>query len=178
MHTPRWPGVCQAMRGTMVEPSLTSRLRQRSRRSGMLIGLSMAISILIIIAGFIWIYVRLGPYLSDFIPSGAADATPSPTEVAAVATPAATPAPAEPTPAPPPPTPTWQATHRVSANTDVNFRSGPNTISPPIRTLAPGTLLQFLGEEQQSGNTTWMRCRLEDGTEGWIAATLVAPHEP
>src|SRR5690606_19635952 len=31
MHTPRWPGVCQAMRGTMVEPSLTSRLRQRSR---------------------------------------------------------------------------------------------------------------------------------------------------
>jgi len=143
----------------------------------MLIGLSMAISILIIIAGFIWIYVRLGPYLSDFIPSVAADATPAPTEVAAAATPEATPTP-EPTPEPPTPTPTWQATHRVSANTDVNFRSGPNTISPPIRTLAPGTLLQFLGEEQQTGNTTWMRCRLEDGTEGWIAATLVTPYEP
>lgn len=144
----------------------------------MLIGLSMAISILILIAGFIWIYVRLGPYLSDFIPSGAADAGDATPTVVALATSEATPTPAEPTPPPPPPTPSWQGTHRVAANTDVNFRSGPNTISPPVRTLAPGTLVQFLGEEQQTGNTTWMRCRLEDGTEGWIAATLLTPESP
>ncbi|MDI3341949.1 MAG: SH3 domain-containing protein [Sphaerobacter sp.] len=159
----------------MVEPGLSSRLRQHSRRSGLLIGLSMAIAILILIAGFIWIYVRLGPYLSDFVPIGrAGSATPAPTTLA-VASPAPT---ATPTPPTPTPTPTWQATHRVSANTAVNFRSGPNTISPPVRTLEPGTLLQFLGEQEQSGNTTWMRCQLEDGTEGWISASLVTPLNP
>ncbi|MBX6342532.1 MAG: hypothetical protein IRY97_08745, partial [Thermomicrobiaceae bacterium] len=62
----------------MVEPGLTSRLRQHSRRSGVLVGVSMALTIAICIVAFIWIYVRVGPFLSDFIPRQAKPA-PTPT---------------------------------------------------------------------------------------------------
>lgn len=136
----------------------------------MMVGLSMAITIIILIAAFIWIYVRLGPYLSDFIPSSTPNEATPVTEPSGIATPDTELAELEvPTPTPPPPpTPTWQPTHRLVADTDVNFRSGPNTISAPLRTIPPGTELQFLGERDDSGNFVWMRFQLEDGTEGWV----------
>ena len=160
----------------MVEPGLTTRLRQHSRRSGMMVGFSMLVTILILIAGFIWIYVRMGPLLSDFIPSQAAAGAASPvSQVSAAATPGnATPqAATQPTAVPQTPTPVWQATHRVapggaSSGPNIYFRSGPSTASTPLTALPPGTELKFLGKTQPEGGVTWMQFERQDGLIGWI----------
>lgn len=151
-----------------------------------MVGLSMAITIAICIVAFIWIYLRVGPYLSDFIPAEPPEPTPNvriggipgafgtptvvvtePPEAPATETsPEMTPTPS-PTPAPTP-TPVWEATHEIAEGAEINFRAGPSTISEVLDVLEPGTPLKFLGEQQQSGGATWMRFQTEDGTEGWI----------
>ena len=110
---------------------LNERLRQHSRQSGMLVGVSMAGVIALTIGAFVWIFFRIDPYLTDFTgrtgavraspiaalggsviarpgasPPGARGTPPSPAPAiaAATATPPATP---PPVPAlPPAPTPT------------------------------------------------------------------------
>lgn len=110
---------------------LNERLRQHSRQSGMLVGVSMAGVIALTIGAFVWIFFRIDPYLTDFTgrtgavraspvaafggsgsprpaasPTGARD-TPTPTAPAAAAatgTPPSTPPVA--TALPPAPTPT------------------------------------------------------------------------
>ena len=174
----------------MVEPGLTTRLRQHSRRSGMMVGFSMLVTIIILIAGFIWIYVRMGPLLSDFIPSQAAAVAGTPvTQVSFAATPAAgnaTPQAAaqeQPTTPPATPTPVWQATHRVapggaSSGPNIYFRSGPSTSSEPITALAPGTELKFLGKTQPASGVTWMQFQRQDGSIGWIRNVDVVAIQP
>ncbi|HET7037657.1 MAG TPA: SH3 domain-containing protein [Thermomicrobiaceae bacterium] len=175
----------------MAEPGLTARLRQHSRRSGMMVGFSMAIVIAIVIAGFIWTYLRIGPFLSDFIP-----ANEPPTAISQVfGTPAsgegpgAAPAPLVPTPtavaspAPqtiliptPTPTPVWRATHEIDSDgVNIRLRGGPSTSSQIIDSLPPGTALQFLGEQQPSGGETWMKFETRDGKIGWVRRIDVAP---
>lgn len=149
----------------------------------MMVGLSMALTIAICIAAFIWIYVRVGPLLSDFIPSDTSGtATPS-ASAGAAATPSAEASnlvapPPTPTAPPPTPTPAWQATHRIAGDVNVNFRSGPSLSSDPLTSLPPGTELKFLGEQQQGGNATWMHFQIEDGTEGWIRSIDVESISP
>ncbi len=160
----------------MIEHDLSARLRQRSRTSGILVGLSMALTIIIALTAFIWLYVRLGPYLSDFVPRVTSVTTPTPrVPVGELATPetgegrpvGANASPSTPTPAPSP-TPTWKPTHRVAPGTPVNFRSGPSTETRVVQVLEPGTPLMFLGEQEQAGGATWLHLALEDGTDGWI----------
>jgi hypothetical protein len=62
----------------------------------------------------------------------------------------------------------WEPTHQIREGPNVNFRSGPNTISQSQGALSPGTPLRFLDEEEPSGGVTWMYFDIEDGTEGWI----------
>ena len=157
----------------MIEHDLSARLRQRSRTSGILVGLSMALTIIIALTAFIWLYVRLGPYLGDFIPRTTGALTPTPSlGSSGLATPTlgqAEPNAALPTPTPAlSPTPVWQPTHRFADGPPVNFRSGPGTNTEVVQVLEPGTPLMFLGEQEQAGGATWLHLALEDGTDGWI----------
>ncbi len=170
----------------MAEPGLTSRLRQHSRRTGMLVGLSMAVAIAICIVGFIWIYVRVGPIFSDFIPESSAALTPvvlggaatpatsaSPTaRIAGLATPRATATVSA------SPTPIWEATHEIVSGETVNFREGPTTDSDVVDVLAPGTELKFIGEQEVTDGVTWMHFQTEDDTIGWIRTVDVRPLVP
>ena len=156
-----------------------------------MVGISMAIAIVLSIAAFIWLYVQIQPLFSDFIsPAGTDENQP---ETAGIVRQEPEPTPVlgatdesaneddgtEPTTPPPTPTPVdeddddavedeWEPTHAIREGPNVNFRSGPNTISQPQGALAPGTPLQFLGEEEPTGGVTWMQFEIEDGTQGWI----------
>jgi hypothetical protein len=164
----------------------------------MMVGVSMALSIAITIAAFIWLYVQIGPFLSDFIPQdGAAgepvqtgpgftfdtDLTPTPDgEADEPGAPVETPTPdndaTDVAVITPDPEPEWQPTHQIRPGPNVNFRSGPNTISPTQGALAPGTPLRYLEESQPAGGVTWMFFESEDGTEGWIRNIDVDEIEP
>jgi hypothetical protein len=169
----------------------------------MMVGVSMALSIAITIAAFIWLYVQIGPFLSDFIPQDSAagepvqtgpgftfgtDLTPTPEGEAdepdapmVNPTPDDTDADADATDVAaitPEAEPEWQPTHQIRPGPNVNFRSGPNTISPTQGALAPGTPLRYLDESQPAGGVTWMFFEVEDGTEGWIRDIDVDEIEP
>jgi hypothetical protein len=178
--------------GFMAEPGLAQRLRRHSRNSGMMIGVSMAAAMILCIAAFIWIYVQIGPLLSDFIPQETAEEpeiigiagsqpTPNPDAIDDFSLaeippePLSTPAPeddddatndddedddADPD--------VWTPTHQLRDGPNVNFRSGPNTMSEPHGSLPPGTPLQYLGEEEPASGVVWMSFEIEDGTQGWI----------
>lgn len=51
----------------MSDPGLTHRLRQRSRRAGLMIGISMVLTIALCAVGFTVIYTALEGFTSDFI---------------------------------------------------------------------------------------------------------------
>ncbi len=195
----------------MVNPGLTRRLDQHGRRAGIAIGLMMALVTLLLIGGFITIYGRLDPLLSDFIaanvptepvptalppteeaeePRGQVEATEPPAETeppAVTATAAGSDdaddngeADAEPTETPTPAT--FQPDYRIaSGGGPINFRSEPSLLgNEPITSLQPGTPLEFLGDEQDdrdnfAENGTWLRFRIEDGTEGWVREIDVEP---
>ncbi len=164
----------------------------------MMIGVSMAAAMIICIAAFIWLYVQVGPVLSDFIPQETAEEEPETIGIAGT----------QPTPAPGtddfslaeiPPEPLgtpeaddeiddadaddtddavddsddandgeFTATHQLRDGPNVNFRSGPNTMSEPHGSLQPGTPLMFLNEEEPASGVVWMSFEIEDGTQGWI----------
>lgn len=95
----------------MTDPGLNQRLRQRSRRSGLMIGLSMLLTLMVCVASFTMIYARLEPVVADFVGRGDIEVpTPIPTQepVAAAPEPTAPPEDAEANPegegeeAPPP----------------------------------------------------------------------------
>jgi hypothetical protein len=169
-----------------------------------MIGVSMAAAMIICIAAFIWLYVQIGPLLSDFIPQETAE-EPEPMTIGTIGGP--TPEaggvdefslaeiPPEPLSTPAPEEDDgaaddddddaadddaandddededideWEPTHQLRDGPNVNFRSGPNTISEPHGSLAPGTPLQFLEEEEPASGVVWMSFELEDGTQGWI----------
>lgn len=184
--------------GRMVEQTgLRERLRQHSRHSGMLVGVSMAVVIALTIGAFVWIFFRLDPYLTDVTGrAGAQRASPiarvaPPSRVAASPAGAGTPAPqvvVPPTLLPQAPTPTalslpsptptagFAATHEVADyGQRVNLRAGPTVTSSRIALLAPGTKLKFLNEETQAGDVTWMKFQTERGDVGWMRDIDVRP---
>ncbi len=154
----------------------------------MLVGLSMAVAIGICIIGFIWIYVRVGPIFSDFIPAKSLAITPVTSLLGDAATPGSgTPvagiALTSPTPTRLPtvvasPTAVWEATHKIIAGETVNFRAGPSTVSDIVDVLQPGTELKFVGQQQKTSGVTWMQFQLNDGTEGWVRTVDVDPIVP
>jgi hypothetical protein len=179
----------------MSDPGLTNRLRQRSRRAGLAVGLSMALTIAVCIGSFAWIFVRAEPLFADLVgndatavrsatrtptPSGDGEGNGSGGEEAAGA--AADPtetreeeAEAEPTETSEPrPTATetpaqFQATHLTNPNNGVNFRTEPSLDADIIDILPESTPVQALGDsETDSDGNQWLQFRTEDGQTGWL----------
>lgn len=171
-----------------------------------MIGISMALTIAVCVAGFSFIYAALDDSVGDFVARDVPDPiipTRSPTE-AAVAQgddPAEEQAPPEGTEAPaaePTPEPTaepeatdspddFQPDFQSSTQAELNFRSEPSTSGDQatvIQLLDFGTPLQSTGEQQASDNPDvdgeegWLEFQLEDGTVGWLRAIDVEPYEP
>lgn len=162
----------------MTDPGLTDRLRQKSRRAGLAVGLSMALTIAICIGGATVIYAALVEPLSQFIPippaqqispqrttggTGglsdvpAVDAPAAPAQsnqdVAAVPTEAPPPEPPTPTPEPTPTSEAFEPTHQIRGDQAVNLRTEPSrSDSGVIRALPAATPLQFMGEEAPTEN--------------------------
>lgn len=188
----------------MTDPGLSDRLRQKSRRAGLAVGLTMLLTITICIAGATIIYAALVAPLSDFIPISAPAVTP-PTQAAAVgvdlsdrqitqgqtaaaqsgqqvAPPTVAAPPTEPPTAPTATPKPFEPTHQISARESVNFRSGPSTSDPIIVALPPATPLRYLGEEAPAQNPDdapgWMKFETEDGQEGWVRQIDTTPYQP
>lgn len=184
----------------MSDPGLTNRLRQRSRRAGLAVGLSMALTIAVCIGSFAWIFVRAEPLFADLVgndatavrsatrtptPSGDDDGNGSTGEDAAAAEPTETPeedADAEPTATSEPrPTATatpeqFQATHQTNPSNGVNFRTGPSLDSEIIMILPESTPIQALGQtETDSDGNQWLQFRTEDGQTGWLREDAFVP---
>ena len=164
----------------MTDPGLTDRLRQKSRRAGLAVGLSMALTIAICIGGATVIYAALVEPLSQFIPippaqqiapQQGAGASGGLSDVPSVDAPAAqasssqdvvaapTESPPSPTPEPTPdPSPTaaseaFDPTHQIRGDQAVNLRTEPSrSDSGVIRALPPSTPLQFMDDEAPTEN--------------------------
>jgi hypothetical protein len=173
----------------MSDSGLSARLRQQSRRAGLMVGFTMVLALIILIFGA----AGLSRPFSDLIPMVApaaeilATEPPTEPEVAAVAPTAPviqTEAEIEPADSTPPQTAEpeeteFEPTHQVSANQSVNIRSGPSTGDPPIIAMSPGTPLQYLDEDGTAPDgERWMLFRTEDGQEGWVWEELVVPYQP
>jgi hypothetical protein len=73
----------------MPDPGLSHRLRQRSRRAGLMIGLSMVLTIAVCAMGFTVIYSALDGFTSDFISRSNDTPTSIPQEIQATEVPQA-----------------------------------------------------------------------------------------
>ncbi len=62
----------------------------------------------------------------------------------------------------------------IDSDQAVNVREGPARTFAPIASLTPGTIVQITG---RNGDGTWLKIALEDGSEGWVSASLVAVEE-
>lgn len=165
----------------MVNPGLTRRLDQHGRRAGIAIGLTMALVAMLLIGGFITIYGRLDPLLSDFIAANV-PTEPVPTVPAATEPPADEEGQGAAAPRTEPPNETEPPATATVANTDdegdepeptataiedafepdyriasgegpINFREIPSLLNnEPITSLEPGTPLEYLGEQQDDAD--------------------------
>ncbi len=89
-----------------------------------------------------------------------------------------TPTPVTPTPTPsdtPTPSATPPITGIVASLQTVNVREGPGVNFRAIKALVPGTGVQVLG---QNDDGRWLNVRMEDGTEGWMSASLLRVNPP
>jgi hypothetical protein len=68
------------------------------------------------------------------------------------------------------PSPTPPVTGIVASLQTVNVRQGPGVNFSAIRALVPGTGVEVLGQNEDG---KWLNIKMEDGTEGWIATSLV-----
>ena len=178
------PDESRSLPYSMSDPGLSNRLRQHSRRSGLVVGLTMAIAIALGILASAWLFGRIEPYVSDFtgyeqntpIPAVAeargGDPTATPADAAATEAPEPTTAPTEPTlaPAATGTATAFTQTHESNPDFTVNFRPGPSIDSgDPVATLDPGTPLQYL-DEQTTGDdgSIWLRMKTQNGVEGWL----------
>lgn len=63
----------------------------------------------------------------------------------------------------------------IDADQSVNVREGPGRTFAPVAAARPGQRVQITG---RNGGGDWLQIRLEDGREGWIAASLVRIEGP
>lgn len=191
----------------MTTPGLNHRLRQRSRRAGVMIGVSMALTIALCVAGFSIIYASLDDVLGDFVsrePAAANVEEPTAGTQIAAREPLATQPSAEqgqPTVVPTtPPEPTVPPTespatppdaaftpdYQTSSNYSLNLRSGPSSEGGDrtvVAVMPPASPLQYQNEEAPTENPAqdgdrWMLFVTEDGDEGWIREIDVEPYQP
>jgi hypothetical protein len=179
----------------MTDSGLSTRLKQQSRRAGLMVGITMVLAIAICIFGAAGLFAWLSRPFSDLIPvvapAAQIQATAAPTEPTspppAGAGQQGVEAQAEPTqPAPvaanSPTAEDFKPTHQIGASQSVNFRSGPSTTDAIIVALPPETPLQYLNEDAPTANPAdgdrWMRFRDEAGDEGWIREIDTEPYQP
>jgi hypothetical protein len=189
----------------MTDPGLNQRLRQRSRRAGFMIGISMALTIAVCVGGFSLIYAALDDTVGDFISRDVPDpviptAEPTEPEVAQQSDNAPEEQQSTEEAADPTEEPETEATaesteeseefvpdFQTSSDSTLNFRTEPSTrggSSTVIIGLPPETPIQFMDQTEESddpevdGEDGWMYFRTEDGTEGWLRAIDVNPFEP
>lgn len=204
-----WPPACIhsapssiSLAGFMTDTGLNHRLRQRSRRAGLMIGLSMALTIAVCVGSFSVIYAGFDGIVGDFVNREAAtEIPPTPrgdTQVAsnnepAQSEPTATTVPAaQPTQ---PPTaestaestpPAFEPDYQSSSDYTLRLRSEPSTQGGDatiVEILPQQTPLQYTGQDRPSGNPAtdgdrWMEFSLEDGTKGWLREIDVEPLQP
>ncbi len=182
---------------TMSEPDLENRLRQHARRTGLMIGLSMVLTIAICIGSATLIYAALVPVLSDLVPiqlpaptqQNAAPQNPAPDGASAASEPTVAVAPpavateAAPTASPATPaTDAFKPDYQIKAAESVNFRAGPSTGDQILQALPPATPLQYLNEDAPATNPNdgprWMKFKIEDGTVGWIRQIDTESYKP
>lgn len=66
-------------------------------------------------------------------------------------------------------TPTaFKANFRIAGGFTINFRSDARKSSSVVRTLPPGTELQFLNQTQEVDGEVWRKLSDATGTEGWV----------
>lgn len=167
-----------------------------------MIGVSMALTIAVCVAGFSFLYASLDDVVGDFVSreQGADAEAPAagtqvsaqdapPTQVPAEnAQPTAVP---EPTSAPtePPATPPdseFAPDFQTSSENTLNLRSGPSSDGGDdtvVAVMPPASPLEYQNEDAPTDNPAedgdrWMRFTTEDGDEGWIREIDVEPYEP
>lgn len=188
----------------MTDPGLNQRLRQRSRRAGIMIGISMLLTIAVCVGSFSIIYAGLDDLVGDFVSRGQAESaspTPTPEEVAQ-AVPTEIPEPtqepaAEPTKEPeteqaePTPTPGntdgFSPDYQLDSFGAVNLRAGPGVQYDVVATITMEQPLQYLDDSEPTSNPEadelgqgdlWLKFRTEDGEEGWIREIDVEAYVP
>lgn len=157
----------------MTDPGLNQRLRQRSRRSGLMIGFSMLLTLMVCVGAFTMIYARLEPVVADFVGRGGIELpTPIPTTEPVAEAPAPTAPPEESNEEEPatdenaadaetggdnqieetePNSGEFVPDFQVDANGPVNLRPGPGVASGDAIVAVPDqTPLLFLDEEQET----------------------------
>jgi hypothetical protein len=183
----------------MTDPSLNRRLDHHARRSGFAIGASMALTIALLIGGFVWLFAMINPYLSDFLGAKAApNQTPTAQVVQAIAqvSPAPTVSPTTAATVNPVVTPTAavassaapsansSASSRADAFTAdyeigpvaINFRASAGTTgAAPIDVLNPGRQLQSTGRRETVDGSVWLELTDEEGRTGWIREIDMRP---
>ena len=190
------------------DTGLTNRLRQHSRRAGLAVGLTMALTIAICVGGFAVIYAQLQPYIRDFVSQeppvddafavgpviGTQDEAAAPTAAPEAPTVAAAAPPQTPAEAPPPPPPTdtpapaptaagFTPDYQLRGEEQVNLRAGPGTEFEVVIVLIPLQPLRYLGEEAPTNDPAtdgnrWMRFETENGEQGWVREVDVEPYDP
>ncbi len=168
----------------MTDPGLNQRLRQRSRRSGLMIGFSMLLTLVVCVGAFTMIYARLEPVVADFVGRGDIELpTPIPTEEPVAQAPEPTVAPTAPAEDPPPAeeeTPAPDASgdnqadqteedpdaftpdFQVDSDQSVNLRPGPGVATGDAIIAVPiASPLMYLDEEQAT--TDPERDQMEEG---------------
>jgi len=190
----------------MTDPGLNQRLRQRSRRAGIMIGISMLLTIAVCVGSFSVIYAGLDSFVGDFVSRSQPEPTQTPEVVAQAAPtePIDAPAPTEP-PAPettqvpaqqeqeaqPTQTPSgsdsFAPDYQLDSFGSVNLRSGPGVRFEVVTTITMEQPLQYLDESEPTTDPeadelgqgdVWMKFRTDDGEEGWIRAIDVEEYVP
>lgn len=66
------------------------------------------------------------------------------------------------------PTATFRANFRIAGGPTIRFRSDASTSSAIVKTLPPGTELQYLNQDQTVDGEVWRKLRDATGAEGWV----------
>ena len=168
----------------MSHDSLTNRLRQQSRGTGLATALVMAMTMVLCLGGGIVIYGQLDPLTRDFV-SANVTVTPGQVEVAqdsggAVEPTAAVAIVDEPTAVPGSDADIQASdfvpTHIINEGVGVNYRQGPSSDTAPLALLAAGTELKETGSSETDFNgTLWREFVTADGLVGWIRDVDAVP---
>lgn len=77
--------------------------------------------------------------------------------------------------APPEVTVGYYATVADTGGPGLTLRGGPSTNNVALTVIADGTLLLVIGGPAEGSDRLWWQVRLEDETEGWVAAEFLQP---